>query len=87
MFKDIHIMVPAEIALSEQELQVKAQESLFCALYAEGILTQSQAAKYLNQSIQEFQALLRSRNISHLGHQEDTLNAQLLDVLLSEQPV
>lgn len=59
----------------------RAKEIFAVSLYAEGVLSQSQAAKLIEHTIQEFQSLLRSRGISHLGHKEDEINAQLLDVL------
>lgn len=59
----------------------RAKETFAVSLYAEGVLSQSQAAKVIDCTIQEFHDLLVSRGISHLGNNADEINAQLLDVL------
>lgn len=63
----------------------RAKEMFAVSLYAEGVVTQSQAAKLIEKTIQEFQTLLYSRSISHLGNKEDEVNSQLLDVLKNDE--
>lgn len=71
MFKDIHIMVPAEIQLSEQELQAKAQESLLCSLYAEDLANEVQIMQMLNITRREFHDLLAKYHVAPLHTDED----------------
>lgn len=71
MFKDIHIMVPAEIKLSDQALQVKAQESLLCALYAEDLANEVQIMQMLNITRREFHDLLYKYHVAPLHTDED----------------
>lgn len=71
MFKNIHIMVPAEIRLSDQELQTKAQESLLCNLYADDLVTEVQIMGTLNLSRRQFHDLLHKYHVAPLHTEED----------------
>jgi len=75
---EISIQVPVTIE------ERRAKETFAVSLYTEGVLTQSQAAKLIDQTIHDFQCLLRVRNVSHMGNKEDDVNSQLLDVLRNE---
>ena len=62
----------------------RAKETIAVSLYAEGLLTQNQAAKLLDASIREFQKLLQIRHISHMGYMQDETQKQLLAILDSD---
>lgn len=71
MLKDIHVMVPAEIELSDSELQKKAQESLLCSLYADDLANEVQIMQLLHITRREFHDLLYRYNIAPLHTDED----------------